>query len=207
MCSSIVISASVEGITDEAAVRRLVAHVGAGLGDVYGKNGKRQLRNNIRGYNQAARYWPWIVLVDLNSDADCAPELRRDWLPDPSRGMCFRVAVRELEAWLLADRQALAAFLSVRPALMPPDPEELEDPKRFVIDLARRSSRRAIREDMVPRPGSGRLVGPAYPSRVIEFISQAWRPDVAAENSESLRESLERLESLLRAWSARVGLS
>jgi hypothetical protein len=33
-----------------------------------------------------------------------------DWLPQPAQLMCFRVAVRELESWLLADAEALAAF-------------------------------------------------------------------------------------------------
>jgi hypothetical protein len=36
-----------------------------------------------------------------------------------------------------------------------------------VVELARYSRRRDIREDMVPRPGSGRSVGAAYTSRLI----------------------------------------
>lgn len=84
MPAEIVITAAVEGIVDEAVVRRLVHHVGATAGDIHGKNGKASLRLRIRGYNNAARFSPWIVVVDLDRDADCAPPLRSDWLPSPA---------------------------------------------------------------------------------------------------------------------------
>ena len=67
-----VIQAAVEGIVDEAVVRRLIAHAGGQVGPVYGKSGKPALRKKIRGYNNAAHFTPWVVLVDLDNDADCA---------------------------------------------------------------------------------------------------------------------------------------
>ena len=185
---AILISGAAEGPTDEAVLKRLLAEVGAVPGAVYGKNGKQRLKRDLRGYNHAARYAPWFVLVDLDQDAQCPSALREEWLPDPAPRMCFRVAVREVEAWLLADRERISAFLGVGTVKVPRDPETLEDPKRTLVDLARQSRRRDIREDMVPRPGSGRSVGPAYTSRMIEFAADAgrWRPEVAAENSRSL---------------------
>ena len=68
-----VISGAVEGDVDEAVVRRLILHVGAEPGPIHGKRGKGHLRRNLPGYNQAARYGPWVVLVDLDHDAECAP--------------------------------------------------------------------------------------------------------------------------------------
>jgi hypothetical protein len=59
-----------------------------------------------------------------------------------------------------------------------------------MVTLAGKSRRRAVREDMVPNPGSGQSVGPAYTSRMIEFIQDrdaGWRPDIAVTNSDSLR--------------------
>jgi hypothetical protein len=47
MAAGIVISAAVEGIVDEAVVRKLIAHADATLGDVYGKQGKSFLRQKI----------------------------------------------------------------------------------------------------------------------------------------------------------------
>lgn len=186
---------------DEAVVRRLIRHVGAEPGPIYGKNGKAHLRRQVNGYNAAARWAPWIVLVDLNHDADCAPLLRDEWLPSPASQMCFRVAVRVVEAWLLADHQQIARFLGVSAKQIPPNPEEVADPKGLMVELARRSRRRDIREDMVPRPGSGRRVGPAYTARLIEFVEDTktgWRPDVAATSANSLRRCIECLRRLIR---------
>ena len=79
-------SAAVEGIVDDAVVRKLLAHAGGEVGTVYGRRGKSYLREKIHGFGQAARYSPWIVLVDLNESAPCAPALIADWLADPAGG-------------------------------------------------------------------------------------------------------------------------
>ncbi len=196
----VAISAAVEGTVDEAVVRRLILDSGGFPGQVYGKNGKASVKASIRGYNHSARYRPWLVLVDLDHDADCAPELCARWLPNREPKMCFRVAVREVEAWLLADRERLAAFLSVPVTRFPANLESEHDPKQVLVSLAARSRRRAIRDDIAPRPGSARPVGPAYTSRMMEFVTapqSGWRPDVAAERSDSLRRCLNSLKQLV----------
>ncbi|MBI3697824.1 MAG: hypothetical protein HY238_23705 [Acidobacteria bacterium] len=178
---------------DEAVLRRVVEHIGVTIGPVYGRKGKELLRQRIGNYNQAARFSPWVVLVDLDQEAECAPPLKVAWLPNPAPKMCFRVAVREVEAWLLGDRERLADFLGVAVSRIPRDPEAEMDPKATMVELARRSRRREIREDMVPRPASQRDVGPAYTSRLIEFVLDgeiSWRPDIASRSSESLRRCL-----------------
>lgn len=193
-----IISAAVEGVTDEAVVRRLVAHVGAEPGTVYGRVGKPHLKERIAGYNNAARHAPWFVLVDLDRDADCAPPLVAGWLPEPAPLLCFRVAVRAVEAWLLADADAIAGFLGVARKKIPGDPDALPAPKQALVNLARASRRRAVREDIVPREGSGRPVGPAYASRLIEFASSSWRPAAAADRSDSLRRAIACLRNLAK---------
>lgn len=196
MAVPVIISAAVEGVTDEAVIRKLIMHVGALPGTVYGKNGKQHLKDRITGYNNAARHAPWIVLVDLDRDEDCAPPLRTDWVPVPAPQLCFRVAVRAVEAWLLADAEALADFLGVGRRKIHGDPDSLPAPKETLVNLARTSRRKAIREDMVPREGSGRAVGPVYASRLIEFASFYWQPDNAAHRSDSLRRAIARVQSL-----------
>jgi hypothetical protein len=191
-----IISAAVEGVVDEAVVRKLIIHVGGIPGPVYGKHGKNFLKQKISAYNNAARHGPWAVLIDLDRDYDCAPPLRSSWLPEPATHLCFRIAVREVEAWLMADAEAIAAFLSVGPGKITKAPENLGDPKAEMVNLARRSRRRAIREDMVPRDGSGRMVGPAYASRLIEYVANRWRPEVASNSSDSLRRALDCLRRL-----------
>jgi hypothetical protein len=180
------LSAAVEGIVDDAVVRRLIQDAGAIVRAVYISGGKANLRQKVNAYNHAAARSPWLLLVDLDRE-ECAPALRASWLPVPGRLMCFRVAVREVEAWLLGDRQQIANFLGVAVARVPSTPESIEDPKRTIVDLARHSRRRDIREDMVPRPRSGRSEGPAYASRLVQFARDLWRPCVAEKNSDSLR--------------------
>ncbi|MCZ6676854.1 MAG: hypothetical protein O7E52_06355 [Candidatus Poribacteria bacterium] len=201
------ISGAVEGDVDEAVLRRLVRQVGASPSTVYGKKGKPHLLQKISAYNQAANISPWLILVDLDQDADCAPFVRESWLPNPAPNICFRVVVREVESWLLADSDRLAQFLSVPVSQIPPHPETIGDPKLTMVSLARRSRRRDIREDMVPRPKSGREVGPAYTSRLIEFTEDAengWRPDVAAKSSESLDRCLRCIRRLVNRGSTEL---
>jgi hypothetical protein len=180
------VSAAVEGIVDEAILKRISLDAGLALNRVYIAEGKANLLKRLPSYNHAARWQPWIVLIDLDQDASCAPRARADWLPEVEPALCFRIAVRAVESWLFADPSALAEFLRVPIAQIPPQPETVPDPKVAMVNLARRSRRSAIVQDMIPRPGSGRSVGPAYASRLIEFASQRWRPAVARERSDSL---------------------
>ncbi len=188
MSEPVVISAAVEGDLDEAVVRRLIAHVGGLPGEVYGKSGKTRLHQRIGGYSNAAQHNPWLVLVDLDHDFDCAPLLCMDWLPSSAASkLCFRVAVRAVEAWLMTDPETLATFFRVPQGKVPRHPEQAGDPKTDLVNLARGSRRREIRDDIVPRPESGRRVGPAYSSRLSEYVSALWRPEVAANRARSLQ--------------------
>lgn len=202
-----VVTGAVEGDLDEAVLRRLAEHVGASLGAVHGRKGKASLLHSIGGYNNAARYVPWAILVDLDRDCDCAPPCIQRWLPNPSRFMCFRIAVRAIESWLLADRERIAAWLKVRVARVPlnPDaldmnPDALDNPKRALVDLARRSSSRTVRDALVPREGSGRSVGLLYTARMTEFVlsnNGGWRPGCAQRHSQSLSRCLGSLHRLV----------
>ncbi len=195
------VTAAVEGTIDEAVIRVLLAHCGLKPGPIYSGFGKNYIRQRIRAYNQAARHSIWMVLIDLNHEAECAPELKRNWLPSPNPLMNLRVAVKGIESWLLGDQERIAAFLSVPLSKIPQKPDSINNPKKAMVELAARSRVRNIREDMVPRLGSGRIVGPLYTARVIEFIgdpSIGWRPEIAARNSASLNRCLlclKRLES------------
>ena len=189
----------VEGYTDEVVRRRILKYVGLTCGTVYGKEGKGYLLKRLPNYNRAARLVPWLVTVDLDQDADCAPDFVRSVLPNPANSMLFRVAVRAIEAWLLADAERLAAFLRVRVSQIPTHPDAEPNPKRTLINLARQSRKRIIREDIVPREGSGTQVGPGYTGRLIEFVTsedQLWRPEVAMQHSDSLRRCVEALHTL-----------
>jgi hypothetical protein len=195
------ISGAVEGPSDEAVWRRLVATRGAQVHRVQVQNGKHSLRRALPGYNNAAQGDPWLVLVDLDGDFACAPALVENWLPRPSRFMRFRVVVRQIESWLLADAERFAGFFGVPEVSIPVGPDDLPNAKAALLTLVARSARAEIRQDMMPGPRSGRRVGPAYTSRLIEFATdeaQGWRPDVAALRSPSLSGCISRMADLIR---------
>lgn len=203
MDSAITFQCAFEGSLDGAVVRRLLRHAGALPGDLY-RQRKSYLLEKLQGFNVSARARPWVVVVDLDHDAGCAPEVVRDWLPAPSYFMNFRVAVREVEAWILADRERLARYLQVPETRITGTPEEIDYPKEYLINCARESSSSRIRKGIVPGPGSRRVEGPAYLSLLTGFVADAergWRPDVASDHSESLERCIRSLQNSIGTFS------
>jgi hypothetical protein len=84
--------------------------------------------------------------------------------------------------------------LSVAGHHIPAAPENLPNPKQMMVNLARKSRKRAIREDMVPVPGTTARVGPGYTFRIMEFATTLWRPEVAARVSNSLARCISALQ-------------
>jgi hypothetical protein len=187
-----------EGSTDQVVLARVARFTGWSVTAAYGGRGKQHLLKRFPSFNQAATHTPWVVLLDLDRSAECAPAFVAS-LPPPGLRMCIRIAVRTVEAWLLADRVRLAQYLRVSRDRIPTDPELLEDPKLEMVGIARRSVDSSIRHDMVPRAGTTAREGPAYAARLQEFATQHWYIDDAAEVSNSLARCLSALRLLKRA--------
>ena len=182
---------AVEGNLDEAVAERLITLCGGQLGKVSPKQGRPYVLEHIGGYNEGASYGGiWFVLVDLDQQPDCAPELVAEALPDPAEGMCFRVAVREVEAWLLADRVGFARWAGVRASLIPPNVESIAQPKEQLVDIVRESRFRERRNAIVPRPGSGRTEGPDYSDVLADFVATDWDVEAAASVAPSLARAI-----------------
>ena len=189
------ITLAVEGATDVVVAKRLLQEAGLEPGVEYVTNGKGALDQRLAGYNHAARFSCWLVLRDLDRDADCAPTLARRLLPKQATHMRLHVAVHAIESWLMADSEAISRYLSVTQASVPMSPDAIEDPKRALLELARRSTKRVVREAMLPSEGTSARVGPGFSSFMIEFATTRWRPPVAASKSESLERFRRFLES------------
>jgi hypothetical protein len=110
-----IVSAAVEGDLDEVVLRTIADYTGFGIGTVYGRRGKPYLLKTISGFNNAARFSPWTVIIDLDHDYECAVSALAAWLPQPANQMFCRVVVRAIEAWLLADRDRIASMLAISP--------------------------------------------------------------------------------------------
>ncbi len=189
----------VEGPTDEAVLGKVCQYAGLTPRRVFGKTGKQYVLDRLQNYNQAGKWYRWVALVDFNSEATCVGVFVTRHLPAASPCMRFRVAVRSIESWLLADREAIARYLSVPTSRVPLNPDSLPHPKQEMINLARRSRSSRIRRDMVPRQGSGATEGPAYASTLQQFVlshSDPWHVNEALAASESLRRCVAALRTL-----------
>jgi hypothetical protein len=202
MNRAIPINLAVEGILDEEVLKRILqqARRGYAIGTPYGRRGSGYLRRKIHGFNVAARGTPFAVLTDLDTEP-CPVALIRSWLPQPRHpNLLFRVAVREVEAWLLAHRVGMARFLGIREHLVPADVDSLPNPKRTLIDLARQTRNREMKAAIVPRPGSTATEGPDYNGCLVVFVRKHWDVNSAARSSPSLARAVRRIGEFQPVW-------
>lgn len=185
---------AVEGRADEIVVSRLMDELGRSTRLVIRCGGRPAIEAKVPAFNRSATRLAWFVLADLDQN-ECAPGYLAKVLPQPERLMRFRIAVRETEAWLLADDAWVAEFFRIKSSLVPTNPERLRDPKRALVDLARKSRRSDVREGMVPRVGSSADVGPLYLPFVAEFVL-GWAPSRAASRADSLKRCISAIQSL-----------
>ncbi|MCG3199434.1 MAG: hypothetical protein GHCLOJNM_03949 [bacterium] len=190
----------VEGYVDETVAARLVELSGHQVGSSLGKQGIGYIRKRLAAFNRAARGGVYLALVDfMDTGMACPPQVVQSWLPDRHPNMILRLAVREVESWLLADREGAARFLAIPIREIPGDPEGIADPKRFLVELARKSKKRGVAEALAPAGGSSAQVGKLYSSELSLFAQESWDPRRARERSPSLDACLKALESLEHA--------
>jgi len=187
----------VEGEIDEAVARKIIIATGHTPGTVYGKYGSDYIRKRVNGFNNAAAYVAYLTLVDfMDTGLMCPPEVVASWLPHRNQRMIFRVVEREIESWLLADRQNIANFMKVSLDKIPQYPETLKDPKQSLISIARGSKSSKVRSAIVPRQGSIAQVGKLYTSEIINFINTMWNIESARVIAPSLDKCLIALEAM-----------
>ena len=177
----------VEGTLDETVGRRVVEEVGGVVVETYGNQGIHYIKKKIQGFNQLAAGIPILALADLmDVEFNCPAQVVEEWLPHRNEAMLLRLVIREIESWILADRANVAHFLGVPRKQIPRRPEQLDDPKRVVVNLARQSQYRHINELLVPEKGVSASEGPGYTSEMQKFVREDWELEKAAKKSESL---------------------
>ena len=156
----------------------------------HSSSGFGYIKSKIKDFNQAAKGMPFLVLTDLDKE-ECAPKLIREWLPvEPHPNLIFRVAKREVESWVMADRNAFADFLRIPLIKIPINiDDELEDPKAFLVKMARKSKDLSIRNAIVPQSATSKM-GPDYNARLISFVMDRWKLERAVKHSDSLKRAV-----------------
>jgi hypothetical protein len=188
------ITLGVEDLPGELVLRRLVRqhrrlHV---RNEVRGLQGEGYLKANLPFWNRAARSFPMLVLLDL--DRGCAPGKRSAVLADPPHpNLLLRIAVVEVESWLLADHDAMAAWAGIPSSKLVADADAVSDPKQLLVNLVRRHGGARLKRLIVPHEGDRRQTAPGYNDGMRDLIDRHWDPDRAEARSPSLCRARQRI--------------
>ena len=155
------------------------------------------IKSRIPGLNQRARFLgPVLALADLDRPLICPATLVGELVGELTLApnMLIRIAVLEIESWILSDREGMARWLGVSTGVISHEPESLDDPKRSLVQLAARSGNRRLREAIAPARVTGtHRTGPNYNEAVGEFVSRLWSPEAARRNAPSLDRAITRI--------------
>jgi hypothetical protein len=189
------IDLATEDELSEAVAIRLIREIpGVSPGLLLRKNGNSYLRSRLRSFCEMARHRPIMVLTDLDRTT-CPAVLIKVWLSrlrKPEQ-LLLRVAVREVESWLLADAEGIGGLLGRDiSSRLPGQIDIVDNPKKLLLHLAGRAPRH-IRNDLCVPLGAVAGQGLGYNSRLCNFVRQTWDPTRAAERSRSLRRTRHRL--------------
>ena len=185
---------AIEDRLSDAVATKILEKFGIEIVKRIGFQGKSDLERKAPELNRAANGITVFMLTDLDSPRDCPPRLIRSWIRGTlNPKFFFRVAVMEVESWVMADRIEFAAFLSIPLHRIPSPTDDILNPKEFLISLARRSGKKAIREALVPTRGATLSVGNQYNTLLSEFVQNHWDLERAATASPSLKRTLDRL--------------
>ena len=193
--TEIYITIAVEDYLSEVVARKLLEQIDPDyrVGQCLCKGGQGYLKSRINSFNQAAEFIPFFVLTD--QDRGCPPMKISSWLTQRTgKYFLFRIAVMEIESWVMADREGFAKFISISLDHMPQRMDDLEDPKNFLLSLVNRSRSGRLRADIIPARGSTATVGPDYNNRLSQFIQNHWNVFEAQKNSESLQRAVFRVK-------------
>lgn len=199
MTSSLQVALVVEDALSMSVMLKVMAHTERGYTVVRPlvERGVDNIRKSIVKYRNASHTLAHVVLADLDT-APCAPFLRQQWgvatLPD---SLLFRVAVREAEAWVLADRVGFASFAGIPTSKVSHAPEALANPKQALINLVRQSRNRRLVAELVPEQGTSMSKGPLYNERLGQFVREKWNVAAAMAVAPSLQRTVDRLQHFL----------
>ncbi|MCT7951767.1 DUF4276 family protein [Ancylothrix sp. C2] len=200
--SDIPINLAVEDALSEAVVREMLKQSQRpfSIGICLNKGGYGYLKKIISGLNHAAKGSAYLVLTDLDN-AECPQEIISTWLEQPKHpNLIFRIAVREVEAWLLAHRETFAKYVGISKDLIPRNADEIADPKQTLINLVRKSKKRDLKEAIVPADNSTAKIGKDYNGQLIQFVKNHWQIELAKQNSPSLEKAMKAILNFQITW-------
>ena len=130
---------AVEDRLSDTVATKILGHFGIKIERKTGYKGNSYLQQKAQSFNEAAYEECGIfILTDLDSIQNCPPRLIQSWIKGSlNPRFFFRVAVIEVESWVMADREAVAAFLSIPLHRIPiANDNGIPNPKEFLVSLS-----------------------------------------------------------------------
>jgi hypothetical protein len=192
------INIAVEDKLSEAVIKKIIKTSKQPyiVGACFCRGGFGYLKKNVKGFNNASKASVFLLLTDLDT-TECAPTLIRQWLTCPQNpNFLFRIAVKEIESWLLADRINFANFLGIPVQLIPLITDEINDPKRFILNLTTKSKNSSLRNGMIFSQKNTLKPGPNYNACLNTFIENFWDIHEAIHHSPSLKRTVDAINNL-----------
>ena len=159
--------------------------------------GKSKILRRILQYNKSAKHLHFFIIIDLDREQCLAHFIKNCFKNQPlKKGMIFRVAVREIESWILADINGFYNYFTIPKQKLSSNPDKLNKPKQHLVNIIDQyCKKRTYKENIIPYKNSNAIVGPGYNSEMIKFIHNSWNVERARKNSESLNRCIMALKA------------
>ena len=185
-------------LTEEAMIKIIASQNRFNILHRLGKQGCGYITNNINKFNALAKSHFMLVVLDLDnrhSSIDYRSVIEGN-IKNQSEKLKIIILVREIESWLLADREGLSDFLCISKEKIDRDPEMLLDPKEKIINLAKQSRDNEIKRGIPPKAGAAAKMGLSYNTLLCTFIRDKWDINQALEISPSLKSTIDIINTL-----------
>jgi len=222
MSSEILFYAFVEDAPSQAVLTKIVDSLNEDFGSSFFgfregypriMHGESQIRKVFPAHLAMASEGLYTLsLVDLDVyDYPCPPALLRNWIGiTPENPLVLplqailRVAVRIVEAWIMADRKKFARYFDLTESLLPVVPDNKLHLRKILFDLLWKNGSPALRKKKLigMLPSQNAHIGPEYNSIMCDFVNRHWSPKRAAYNSPSLKRTMDRLHAIAQASDA-----
>jgi hypothetical protein len=139
---------------------------------------------------KSSKFIPFFVLIDSDNEG-CAKKLLDDLVKrTPPSNFILRIAVHEIESWVLADFNNLIKALNIKSGRCPVNTDTIIQPKEYILNLVRKSASKSIKKSLLPTKVGGASQGPGYNSVMVQFVTDKWNISNASLNSESLNRAV-----------------
>lgn len=185
-------------LTEEVIIKILMSFEQFNIVHKLGRQGSGYLTSKLVNFNQLAGNQIVLLVLDLDSK-DSAEEYKRlieGKIQNKNDSLLILVPVREIESWILADRDGLSSFLKISRDRIQRDPESLLDPKEKIISLSRDCKNGDAKRGIPPKAGAASKVGLSYNTLLTNFVRDEWSHTRAIENAPSLVETIGIIDSI-----------